>query len=189
MARSDISGVVLAGGQGQRMGGQDKGWVEYQQRPMVEYAVSLLRPVVSNLLISCNRNQSRYAALADGVVSDELTGFQGPLAGIQAALRQCQTDYLLVVPCDTPLLSEQVVQRLLDALQDNPGHICVLTEEQWWHPLHVVIPVACAASLDEWLEEGRRGVQGWIRQHAFSTVDVSDLAEQMRNLNSPDELI
>lgn len=188
LSRLDVTGLVLAGGQGQRMGGQDKGWVEFRQRPMVEYAVQLLRPEVSTLLISCNRNIPRYSELADLTIADELEGYQGPLAGIQAALRVCKTDNLLVVPCDTPLLSEQIIGRLLAVAKAHPRHICVLSETDWWHPLHTVIPVEFAASLDRWLEEGRRGVQGWMRQHPFVEVDVSDLASQLQNLNSPDEL-
>ncbi len=183
-----VSGLVLAGGQGQRMGGQDKGWVEFRQRPMVEYAVQLLRPRVNTLLISCNRNIPRYSELADQTIADELEGFQGPLAGIQAGLRVCESDYLLVLPCDTPLLSEQVVERLLAAAGEHPGHICVLSEAEWWHPLHAVIPCEFAGSLDKWLNDGRRGVQGWMRKHPFVEVDVSDLSSQLQNLNSPDEL-
>ncbi|WP_261845203.1 molybdenum cofactor guanylyltransferase MobA [Aliamphritea ceti] len=186
--RDVVSGLVLAGGQGQRMGGEDKGWVEFRQRPLVEYAVQLLRPRVSSLLISCNRNIPRYSELADITVADELEGYQGPLAGIQAALRVCETDNLLILPCDTPLLSDQVIERLLTAAADQPEHICVLSEAEWWHPLHAVIPRQYAGSLDEWLSEGRRGVQGWMRKHPFCEVDVGDLAGQLQNLNSPDEL-
>mgnify|MGYP001325965682 CR=1 FL=1 len=185
---NNLSAVILAGGQGQRMGGRDKGLVEFRDRPMIGHTVELVRPHVDSLIISCNRNEPRYQTLADKTVVDPLDDFQGPLAGILAGLSVCETELLLVLPCDTPLLSDELLARLFAAAADKPDYITVLAEGDEWHPLHSVIPAKHSADLERWLEGGQRAVQRWMRTHPFQLVDISDLSEQLYNLNTPQEL-
>jgi len=180
--------IVLAGGEGRRMGGSDKGLVPFQSQPMVAFAVELVRPFVDKVVISCNRHLPDYAVLADQVVEDLLEGFQGPLAGILAGLRVCRSDQVLVLPCDTPLLESVLIERLLDAASLAPQSITVLSEGDKLHPLHAVIPRLLADDLERWLEGGQRAVQRWMRTHPMQLVDISDLSEQLCNLNTFQEL-
>lgn len=170
------------------MGGRDKGLVEFRDRPMIGHTIELVRPHVDSLIISCNRNELRYQSLADKTVVDPLDDFQGPLAGILAGLKACDTELLLVLPCDTPLLSNEILERLLAAARAKPDHITVLAESGGLHPLHAVIPANLCADLEQWLSGGQRAVQRWMRNHPFQLVDISDMSEQLYNLNTQQEL-
>ena len=119
--RDRITGLILAGGRARRMGGQDKGLIPLAGRPLIAWVIEALRPQVGSILISANRNQAAYAAFGYPVIGDEaggpdLTGFQGPLAGIAAAMTLAQTPWLLTLPCDTPLLPADLAARLAAAL-------------------------------------------------------------------------
>lgn len=170
------------------MQGRDKGLVAFQSQPMVAFAVELVRPLAANIIISCNRHLPEYADLADRVVEDALEGFQGPLAGILAGLKVCQSDQVLILPCDTPLLELPLIQRLLLAAKADPQSITVLSEGDNLHPLHAVVPLLLASDLAEWLEGGQRAVQRWMRNHPMQLVDISDVPEQLSNLNTFQEL-
>ncbi|WP_417227603.1 molybdenum cofactor guanylyltransferase MobA [Amphritea sp.] len=180
--------IVLAGGEGRRMGGQDKGLVAFRSQPMAGFAVQLVRPYARRLIISCNRHLPEYSDLADQVVMDELAGFQGPLAGILSGLRVCHTDQVLVLPCDTPLLQAALIERLLLAAQAKPDAITVLSEGDELHPLHAVIPRRLVADLSTWLEGGQRAVQRWMRCHPMQLIDIVDAADQLCNLNTEQAL-
>ncbi|UTW02439.1 molybdenum cofactor guanylyltransferase [Amphritea atlantica] len=180
--------IILAGGEGRRMGGCDKGLVPFKSQPMVAFAVELVRPFVEQVVISCNRHLPEYAVLGDQVVEDSLEGFQGPLAGIMAGLRVCRSDQVLVLPCDTPLLEPSLIERLLDAAGRAPQSITVLSEDDKLHPLHAVMPRLLADDLEQWLKGGQRAVQRWMRIHPMQLVDISDLSEQLCNLNTFQEL-
>jgi len=100
-----ITGVILAGGQGQRMGGQDKGLITYQQQPLIEHALKALKPQVDGIMINANRNIEQYRRYGYPVIEDELTGFCGPLAGMLSVMQACDTEYILTAPCDSPSIS------------------------------------------------------------------------------------
>lgn len=185
---SALSAVILAGGQGSRMGGVDKGLVGFRDQPMITHTVNLVRPFVGELIISCNRNEPEYQQLADITVADPVEGFQGPLMGILAGLQNAAGESLLVLPCDTPLLNAEVLNRLTSVAGENPEAIVVLAEAGRLHPLHAVIPVALVSDLEQWLEGGQRAVQRWMRNHPMVEVDVTDLSEQLSNLNTLEEL-
>ena len=111
-----ITGVVLAGGLGRRMGGSDKGLEELRGRPLAAWVVERLAPQVDELLISANRNGGRYAALGHRVLGDRIAGFAGPLAGLHAALEAAAHPLVATVPCDSPFLPGDLISRLLSAL-------------------------------------------------------------------------
>ncbi|WP_428035829.1 molybdenum cofactor guanylyltransferase MobA [Amphritea sp.] len=180
--------IILAGGEGRRMGGCDKGLVPFQSQPMVAFAVELVRPFVSRVIISCNRHLPEYAVLADRVVEDPFEGFQGPLAGILAGLKVSGSDQVLVLPCDTPLLEAVLIERLLAAANASPESITVLSEGDKLHPLHAVIPRALMGDLERWLEGGQRAVQRWMHNHPMQLIDISEYSEQLCNLNTFQEL-
>ncbi|RTE65213.1 molybdenum cofactor guanylyltransferase [Amphritea opalescens] len=188
MAIKPLDVIVLAGGEGQRMGGRDKGLVAFRSQPMAGFAVQLVKPYTQRLIISCNRHLPDYSELADQVVVDELDGFQGPLAGILSGLRVCNTEQVLVLPCDTPLLKTTLIERLLMAAQARPEAITVLSEKDKLHPLHAVIPRRLVDDLSQWLEGGQRAVQRWMRTHPLQLIDIVDMSDQLCNLNTLQEL-
>src|SRR5689334_12941925 len=117
MRPSDITAVVLAGGQGRRMGGVDKGLVALDDKPMVAHVIARLAPQVGAIVINANQNIDRYAALGHPVVSDEVGGFAGPLAGLHAGMAYATAPYVVTSPCDSPFLPEDLVARLGQALE------------------------------------------------------------------------
>ena len=166
------------------MEGMDKGLVAFQSQPMVSHAVELVRPLATKVIISCNRHLPEYADLADLIVEDSLTGFQGPLAGIHAGLQACQSTQVLILPCDTPLLELSLINRLLISAKNHPQSIVVLSEGNKLHPLHAVIPLSLADDLGRWLDGGQRAVQRWMRNHPMKLIDISNVPEQLSNLNT-----
>jgi molybdopterin-guanine dinucleotide biosynthesis protein A len=103
ISKNEISAVILAGGQGSRMGGKDKGLIEFRNLPLIAYAVNVAKDRVNEIFISANRSLEDYSKYGK-VIVDDLEGYQGPLAGISKALKVCSSNYLLVLPCDSPMI-------------------------------------------------------------------------------------
>ncbi|WP_428614086.1 molybdenum cofactor guanylyltransferase MobA, partial [Shewanella sp.] len=137
-----IDAVILAGGMARRMGGNDKGLVELNDRPMIQHAIDRIKPQVKQILINANRNQSRYAEFGYPVLSDEDSGYLGPLAGMITALGQTQADYLMVVPCDCPLLPTDLVQRMLNAIQAEGAEMAVASDGKREQPVVLLMKPA-----------------------------------------------
>lgn len=188
LVRPDITGVILAGGQGRRMGGLDKGLLIWQGRPLVEHLIERLMLQVANLCISANRNIDTYQAYGLPVLSDQLNDFQGPLAGIAAALTFAKTPFIVVAPCDAPLIPSDLAQRLWDASQQSQVSIVMAHDGQRQQTLHALIATELCASLHDYLQRGERKVETWYQQHAAISVDFSAQANNFRNLNTPEEL-
>ncbi|MCJ8298663.1 MAG: molybdenum cofactor guanylyltransferase [Pseudomonadales bacterium] len=181
----NFSAVVLAGGQGSRMGGLDKGIVQYRGKKMIEWTLDVVRPLVSQLLISCNRNLTDYMPLADSVVCDRIAGSLGPLAGVHAAMESAASATLLVLPCDTPLINRSIVEKILLTAAENPNAIIVLAEGEFLHPLHAAIPVALKQSLEDYLIDGGRAVRKWYYQHAVIELQITaEESEGLVNINT-----
>lgn len=184
-ARAKITGLILAGGAGRRAGGRDKGLVSWRGEPLVAAVVRRLRPTVGSLLISCNRNAPAYAALADGIVADARPGFQGPLAGLEAAAQVVKSPFLVVAPCDTPLLPEDLVPRLLMPLEAGVADIAWVHDGARDHYLCAALRSECLSGLPGWLDQGHRAVRHWYRNYRCATVDFSDRPTAFRNVNRP----
>lgn len=180
-----FTAVVLAGGQGERMSGQDKGLIQFQGKPMIEWALATLEPYFENIVISCNRNQSRYQAYGAQIVGDQVDNFEGPLAGIQAAMHQADNSstHLLVLPCDTPLLASALVESLLSAAKENTDAICMLRSDGRPQFLHAVIPLKYRSNLDTWLKQGERAVYKWYRQFPVIELDSGEYESSLLNIN------
>lgn len=155
-----ITGLILAGGAGQRMGGQDKGWLEYQGIPLIQTVIQRLRPQVSTLLISANRNLERYAAFGYPVLQDQTnmpatSGYQGPLAGILQGLAACTTPWLQIVPCDTPNFPHTLVTTLQQVAQ--PPYLAIVPKiherAQW---VFALLHKDCLAPLHTQFAQGER---------------------------------
>ncbi len=182
-----ITGVILAGGRGSRMGGQDKGLLEWHGRPLVEYLLEALQPQVDAILINANRNQARYQQYHYPVISDELSDYQGPLAGFAAAMQAAQTDYILTIPCDAPELAADAAARLLTALQREQAEIAVAHDGERLQPVHALLPVSLLPSLQAFLAKGDRKIDLWYAQHRMVSVDFSDCRSTFRNINTPQQ--
>lgn len=177
--------LLLAGGRGQRMGGQDKGLLDWQGRPLIAWLHALARPLTDDLIISCNRNAERYAAYADRLVQDDDADFQGPLAGIRAGLKIARHPWLLVLPCDAPLLNLALVQELLNKAATQP---VVVRQGDYLEPLFSLIPTHFVDQLEDAWRAGERSPQRWLRNLDPLTVDCPEQDPRLANLNTPDLL-
>jgi molybdenum cofactor guanylyltransferase len=185
----EITGLVLAGGAGSRVGGQDKGLLPWRGKPLVAHVSERLAQQTSELLISCNRNIADYSCLGFHTVVDKQSGFQGPLAGIEAAKERVKTEYLAVVACDTPMLPLDLVARLMSPLLAAEQHrplISVAHDGKREQYLCSVINTSCLESLSAFLQQGHRAVRHWYQQHHYAVVDFSDQYEAFRNHNDLD---
>ena len=178
-----ITGLILAGGRGQRMGGVDKGLQPWRAQPLVDHALARLAPQVSGVMISANRNAADYATRAARVLADASDDFPGPLAGILAGLRACPTPWLAVVPCDSPQLPTDLVARLARGLGDAPA--AVVQRELRLEPVCCLLSTALADDLERTLAEGGRKVEGWVARHATPVAfDRPEDAAAFANVNT-----
>lgn len=175
-----ITGLILAGGQGSRMGGRDKGLVAYRGRALVDLAIERLAPQTGELLISANRNLEEYAQRGCRIVTDTLPDFQGPLAGVLAGLQAAQHEWVLTVPCDMPHLPQDLAARLMAAARDNM--IVVAEDGTRTHPAVMLIHTSQMQSLAAYLQDGRRSVHGFQESAGFATAHFD--AAAMANINT-----
>jgi len=183
-----VTGVVLAGGQGSRMGGIDKGLRDFRGRPLAGHAIERLAPQVDELLINANRNVEAYERFGYRVIADEIEGFAGPLAGFERALAHAKGDLVVTVPCDSPFLPMDLVTRLRDALRSNSADLAVARTGDQAHPVFSLMKRGVHPSLREFLSSGQRKIDRWYG--ALSVVEVSfdHEPEAFLNINTLDEL-
>jgi molybdopterin-guanine dinucleotide biosynthesis protein A len=187
-SRSQITGLVLAGGRGARMGGVDKGWVLHDGEPLVEAALRRLAPQVGSVLISANRNVDAYRALAD-VVTDADTGlalepFPGPLAGVLAGLQRATGDWIALAPCDAPALPPDLVARLATAIGDA-GAACPVAADRR-QPVFALVRRSAEPSLRAFLRSGGRAMHRWLEMLGAVEVPFDD-ASAFHNINAPSD--
>jgi molybdenum cofactor guanylyltransferase len=180
-----VTGLILAGGQGRRMGGQDKGLVIYSGKPMVDWVIERFLPQVGELLISANRNFEEYAQRGYRVVPDSLPGFQGPLAGMLAGLKVARHEWVLAVPCDVPHLPLDLVTRLGECATSREAVIA--KDDERTHPAIVLLNRSCTQKLMAYLEQGGRSVKGFVGTLNAATVLFPDPAA-FRNINTAGQL-
>jgi len=186
--KSDVTGVILAGGQARRMGGQDKGLVMLNGKPMIEIIIDAFKPQTSRLLINANRNHDHYLKYGFDIVADELSGFCGPLAGMASALQTIDTDYLVTAPCDSPFIPHDLVQRLADALDNKSAEISVAHDGQRIQPVFCMLNKSVLQSLKNYLAAGDRKIDRWFKQHDFAIADFSDKPETFDNINTHEDI-
>lgn len=187
-SRNAITGLVLAGGQARRMGGMDKGLLQLCERPLIEWVLDALQPQVASLIINANRSHADYRRYGHPIVADELDGFCGPLAGIAAGLSACKTDYLVVTPCDSPLLPTDLVKRLHEQLRHDAADIAVAHNGERLQPVFALLDTRLTPSLLAFLETGGRKIDQWYAQHNISIVDFSDTPDTFLNINTPEDM-
>lgn len=180
--------MILAGGQANRMGGAGKGLVPLQNKPLVQHVIERLTPQTDEILINANREIERYEAFDLPILKDEHANFIGPLAGFALGLKHGKYDYLLTVPCDSPLLPDDLVERLLNALKDKAADIAVAKSAGHTHPVFCLMKKSILPSLLDYLEQGERKVSAWQKSQNYIEVEFNDVSEAFVNLNTFEEL-
>ena len=193
--KQDITGLILAGGRGSRMGGVDKGLQNHQGMPLALHALLRLSPQVGEVMINANRNLSAYESMGVPVWPDALPAgvaeYPGPLAGLLAGLEHCTTPYLVSVPCDTPNFPPDLVQRLADALAQNDADIAMAATfedgKPQVQPVFCLLKASLMESLVAFLHEGQRKIDRWTARHRCVEVHFDD-ADAFFNANTLAEL-
>jgi len=183
-----ISAVILAGGRATRMSGVDKGLVQLQQKPLIQHVINRLTPQADEVIINANREIAQYQALGYAVLQDEITDYIGPLAGMSLGLKHAKHDYLLTVPCDSPLLPLDLAQRLMASLLINNTDIAVATSNGDAHPVFSLCKKTVLKSLEDYLANGDRKVSAWQKSQNYIEVDFSDCIDAFINLNTFEDL-
>lgn len=183
-----ITGVILAGGLGRRMGGIDKGLQELRGQPMVHWVVERLAPQVDELLINANQNGERYAEFGHRVVPDQIPDFAGPLAGLHAALSAATHPLVATAPCDSPFLPADLISRLFSGLTVANADLAVARTFDQPHPVFCLCRREVLPHLTEFLESGGRKVDRWYSTLKVVEVSFDDEAEAFENINTRDEL-
>ena len=178
-----ISALLLAGGQGRRVGGADKGLLAYRGAPVSAHPSALLRSVADELLISCNRNADQYRQWADQLVTDSSTDYPGPLAGILSGLRQARGEQLLVLPCDMPLIDQPLLERLIS--QADPDRPVFFRTGEQPQPLPCLIPRGLLPALEyAWLQ-GERSPLRCLRTMDAICLDLAADEPRLTSANTP----
>ena len=186
-----ITGLILAGGRGSRMGGVDKGLQNHLGMPLAMQALLRLQPQVGALMINANRNLAAYESMGVPVWPDALADYPGPLAGFLAGLERCETPYLVTVPCDTPNFPTDLVERLAAALVAEDAEIAMAATREdgqlQVQPVFCLMAATLMESLVAFTQGGQRKIDRWTGQHRCATV-VFDDADAFFNANTLDEL-
>ena len=193
ISRTEITGLILAGGRAQRMGGVDKGLIPFHHRPLIESAIHRLRPQVGSILINANRNLEHYSSYGFPVLSDDDLSFSGPLAGFAAGLKACPTEYLVTAPCDSPLLPTNLVELLAAKMSEGSFDLVYasskdLAGKAWAQPVFCLMHTAVLKSLQEFISLGDFKIDRWFKQLNASTV-IFDSESAFANVNTPEELL
>ena len=192
IARDEITGLILAGGRGARMGGVDKGLQNHLGTPLALHALLRLGPQVGEIMINANRNLGAYESMGVPVWPDTLPDYAGPLAGFLTGLERCETPYLVTVPCDTPGFPEDLVRRLADALVRDDAEIAMAATRGsdgtvQVQPVFCLMKATLMESLVAFTQSGQRKIDRWTAQHRCVEVVFEDAAA-FANANTASEL-
>jgi len=188
MATGNITGIILAGGRARRMGGQDKGLIQLARKPMIEYVINAIDPQVDAIIINANRNQADYEKYGFPVVADQIEGYCGPLAGMASGLSVAKTPFVVTVPCDSPLIPDDLVQKLYSTLQDEDAEICTPLSNGRLQPVFTLMKSELLSSMLDFLNNGERKIDKWFDKHRLAIADFSEQPETFININSAEEL-
>jgi molybdenum cofactor guanylyltransferase len=192
IANKDITGLILAGGRAQRMGGIDKGLIPFLGKPLIESAIAKLQPQVQTILINANRNITKYASYGYPVILDEQPDFSGPLAGFSVALKHCKTPYLLTSPCDSPLLPSNLAELLIAEMVRGDFELVYASSKEadgkiWAQPVFCLMRSTLQESLAAFLSKGDLKIDRWFKELRSGTVIFED-PQVFANVNTPEEL-
>ena len=185
---ASVTGVILAGGEARRMNGRDKGLIKVGDRTLIDYVVSAFKSQVNSLLINANRNIDHYKEMGFPVISDTLNGFNGPLAGVASCMAATSTDIIVTVPCDSPYLPSDLVDRLYATLQNQQVDISVAHNGKRLQPVFSMYKIKLLDSLSAYLDRGERKMDKWFAEHQVGITDFSDNPGAFLNINTPEDL-
>ena len=188
MADPEVTGIVLAGGQGSRMGGVDKGLAPFRGRPLVAHVIERFAPQVDELLVNANRNPADYGRFGHPVIADEIPGFAGPLAGFERGLAHARGALVATVPCDSPFLPADLVARLRDHLEREGAQVAFARAGGQSHPVFCLMRRDVHSSLREFLASGQRKIDKWTAGLALAEVPFDDEPGAFANINTRAEL-
>lgn len=183
-----ITGVILAGGRGTRMGGVDKGLKPLRGKPMMEWVIERFAPQVDEVLINANQNASAYAAFGYRVIADDIAGFAGPLAGLQRGLAEARHELVATVPCDSPFLPLDLIARLRSALERHGAEIAVARTGDQPHPVFCLCRKSVLDGLTGFLAGGGRKIDAWYAGLNAVEVRFDDQPAAFSNINTEEEL-
>ena len=187
--KDSITALILAGGRSSRMKGQDKGLIHFNGKPMVSYIYDTVKKQVDKIFISANRNKEQYQKLVkQKVINDTVGDFYGPLAGFYQGLKNCHTDYMLVLPCDCPFLDEEIIIRLIKSMEKKPqAEISVAYDGDRMQPTVVLLKKNILQSLLDFIKSDNHKIDTWYAQHNVVLADCSDRKKLFQNFNLPNE--
>ena len=187
-----VTYLILAGGQGQRMNGTDKGLMLWQDKPMIEHIINTIDAPADQIIISANRNLDTYKKYTTNVVNDSVNNFQddyqGPLAGISSAMHICTTPYILCLPCDTPSPPENLFDHLWQCLQTQKKESAICHDGDRLQPLFSLISCKHKPLLNTFLQQGRRKVHDFISMIDPAICDLSSQHNRFNNFNRPEDM-
>ncbi|MGB7816234.1 MAG: molybdenum cofactor guanylyltransferase MobA [Methylotenera sp.] len=183
-----VSAIILSGGRAARMKGVDKGLVLLQQKPLIAHVIERLKPQVAEILINANRELTQYQSFGLPVLQDGTDDFLGPLAGFSLGLQHARHDFVLTVPCDSPLLPLDLAERLLKGMLESLADIAVASSAGDTHPVFCLCKKSLLSSLMEYLANGERKVSAWQKSQQYVEVDFSDNPDGFTNLNTFEDL-
>lgn len=183
-----ITGLILAGGRSSRMDGHDKGLLKLLGRPMISHVIDKLKPQVEQILISANRHLDDYQKFGYEVLVDDYDDYRGPLAGMSRGLAQSESEYLLTVPCDGPLLPMDLASRMLDYAQKNEAKAVLAFDGQYKQPTYNLIHKDLLARLNHSLKNNEHKLGKWLMDNGALKLDFSDQKSAFLNVNTPDDL-
>ena len=184
---NEITAVILAGGKARRMGGEDKGLITLNDRAMIDYIITALRPQAGHLIINANRHQPQYGRYGLPVIADMQGDYLGPLAGMATGMHHADTPYLVTVPCDSPFIPGTLVETLYQALADNQADISVAHDGVRMQPVFALLRCDLLPGLLAYLDGGGRKIDSWYNQQRLAIADFSASPDTFLNLNTPED--
>ncbi len=183
-----ITGLILAGGRGSRMGSVDKGLQAFRGRPMIAHVLERFAPQVDEILINANRSLDEYAAFGHRVVPDAIDGFAGPLAGLHIGMAHATHPLVATVPCDSPFLPADLIARLSGAMQQHGADLAVAKTFDQPHPVFCLTRASLAPHLHAFLASGQRKIDKWYATLKVVEVPFDDQEAAFSNINTVEEL-
>jgi molybdopterin-guanine dinucleotide biosynthesis protein A len=177
--------LLLAGGRGQRMGGRDKGLIDWRGQPLIQHLQQRVRPLTDDLIISCNRNYPRYATFADRLVHDDDSDFPGPLAGMMAGLETARYPLLLVLPCDVPGVDDALLNAMRHTQQAHPDQPLMLRQGDFWEPLLCIVPTVHLPLVRQAWQAGERSPRRVLLAMGAQALQCAEDDPRLANLNTP----
>lgn len=183
-----ITGLILAGGRGSRMGSVDKGLQAFRGRPMIAHVLERFAPQVDEIVVNANRSLDEYAALGHRVVPDAIDGFAGPLAGLHIGMTHASHPLVATVPCDSPFLPTDLIARLASAMHLQGADLAVAKTFDQPHPVFCLTRASLAPHLQAFLTSGQRKIDKWYATLKVVEVPFDDEEAAFSNINTVEEL-